>query len=42
MLYVISVLVITWWVCVGGLGFSLFLHSFDDFPESEFFDMEVE
>ena len=24
--------------CVGGLGFSRYLDSFDDIPESEFFD----
>lgn len=24
--------------CVGGLGFSLYLESFDDIPESELYD----
>lgn len=24
--------------CAGGLGFSRYLESFDNFPESEFFD----
>lgn len=24
--------------CVGGLGFSSYLESFDDIPESEFYD----